>query len=309
MASTAPDPRAPRRAKGVHLLAPSGRVTIERLGLPRHPANDLYHFLLTTSWPKLLVVTAGAYVAANCLFALAYLALGDGIENAKGGSFTDAFFFSVQTMATIGYGKMVPHSFAANVLVTLEALIGMLSVAMASGLMFAKLSRPTARVLFSNVALVCPYDGRPTLMFRAANERANQILEAQMRVTLARDETTAEGVKMRRFYDLALSRSQNAVFALTWTAMHPITESSLLHGATPESLAAQGAEIIVSVTGIDDTFSQTVHARHSYFPEEIAFDVRFVDILTVFPDGHRQIDYGKFHDVTPVRRPKKKSAA
>jgi inward rectifier potassium channel len=274
---------------------------VERVGLARAPVSDLYHFLLTTSWRWLVAVIVGVYVAGNCLFALGYLAIGDGIENAHPGSFKDAFFFSVQTMATIGYGKMVPQTVMANVLVTVEALIGMLTVAMASGLMFAKLSRPTGRVLFSKVALITTYDGQPSFMFRAANERANQILEAQIRVTLARSEKTAEGIAMRRLYDLPLVRSQTAVFTLSWSAIHAIGESSPLRGATLDSLTAQNAEIIVSLTGIDDTFSQTVHARYSYFPDTLVWDAHFADILTLLPDGHRRVDYTHFHDVVKAK--------
>jgi inward rectifier potassium channel len=280
-----------------------GRGTIERVGIPGWRFIDLYHFLLNTRWLVLLGVIAGSYIVLNAFFALGYLAIGDGIENARPGSFTDAFFFSVQTMATIGYGKLVPHSFFANVLVTVEALTGMVGVAMATGLMFAKFARPTARVMFSNVAVVTTYDGAPTLMFRAANERANLILEAQMRVVLTRQETNAEGVSMRRFYDIPLSRSQTSVFTLSWTLMHSIDERSPLHGVTCESMAAVDAEIHVSLMGIDDTFSQTIHARYTYTPDQIVFGARLADVLTRFPDGRRVIDYDHFHDIIVTEKP------
>lgn len=286
----------PERRRRRHVTR-DARGTIERLGVPGQRFSDLYHFLLNARWSVVIAVIAGAYLFANFLFALGYLAIGDGIENARPGSFTDAFFFSVQTMATIGYGKMVPHSLVAHVLVTVEALIGMAGVAMATGLMFAKFARPTARVMFSRVAVVTTYDGVPTLMFRAANERSNLILEAQMRVVLTRQEQNAEGLRMRRFYDMALSRSQTSVFTLSWTVMHVIDERSPLFGATRESLAAVEAEIMVSMMGIDDTFSQTVHARHQYPPRNIVWGARFADILTLHPDGRRVIDYDRFHDI------------
>jgi len=263
--------------------------------------RDPYHLLLTLEWFPFLAVIAVGYILANALFAILYLAGGDCIENARPGSFADAFFFSVQTMASIGYGAMYPRTDYANVLVTVEALAGLTGLSMATGLMFARFSRPTARVLFSRVAVVAPYNGVPTLMFRAANERRNQILEAQMGVSLVRNEITAEGYFMRRFYDLKLVRSQTLIFALTWTVMHQIDESSPLHGVTLESLDETEAEIVVTLTGLDETVSQTIHARHSYIiGSEILWGKSFVDILLRGQDGRRVIDYSRFHDVLPV---------
>jgi inward rectifier potassium channel len=260
----------------------------------------MYHLLLVSSWPRLLGILALLYVAVNTGFALAYLIGGDGIAGARPGSFVDAFFFSVQTLATIGYGKMVPHSFLANVLVSVEALFGLVGVAMVTGLVFAKFSRPTARVLFSRVAVIAHRDGIPSLMFRVANARGNNIVEAHMHVVFARNETTAEGESVRRFYDLELARRQNTLFALSWTAIHPIGETSPFHRASRETLAAEGAQLIVSVIGFDESFAQTVHARHSYGVEDIVWGARFVDILSAGPDGQRLVDYRRFHDVVPT---------
>jgi inward rectifier potassium channel len=262
-------------------------------------SSDVYHFLLISSWPRLLGALVVLYGTVNAFFALAYLMIG-GIEGARPGSFADAFFFSVQTLATIGYGRMVPQSTVANALVSFEALIGLLGVAMVTGLVFAKFSRPTARVLFSHVAVIGRRDGIPSLMFRMANARGNNIVEAQLHVVLARDETTAEGEKVRRFYDLEMARRQNALFALSWTAIHPITESSPLHRVSPESLVATGFQLIVSIVGFDESFSQTVHARHAYGPDDVRWNARFADILTWTPDGRRIVDYSRFHDVVPV---------
>jgi len=264
----------------------------------RRLADYLYYELLAASWPRLLRLLAAAFLGANAVFALAYVALPGSIENARPGSFADAFFFSVQTMATIGYGKLAPATMAANVLVTLEVLVGLLSVALVTGLVFAKFSRPTARVLFSRRAVVAPYERVPSLMFRMANERGNAIVEAQIHVVLARDETTAEGEQMRRFYDLDMSRRQSALFALSWTAIHPIAAASPLYGATPESLATADAEIVVSLVGIDEQFAQTVHARYRYRAADIVWNARLADIL--FRDGRREIDYTRFHDVVPL---------
>src|SRR5216683_2923998 len=163
----------------------------------------------------------------------------------------------------------------------------MIGVAIGAGLVFARVSRPTARVLFSRSAVVMPYDGVPTLMFRAANQRHNQILEAQIRLTLARDETTSEGHRMRRFQDLQLARNRSPLFALTWTVMHLIGPNSPLHGLSQADLRDQAAEIIITLTGIDETFSQTIHARHSFVADDIHWDRRLADILTTMPDSRR----------------------
>lgn len=271
----------------------------ERVGLARTGLDDLYHYLLDASWAKLFALIVALYLATNALFALAFLATGDGIENARPGSFGDAFFFSVQTMATIGYGKMTPRGAAADALVAAEALFGLLGFAFATGLIFAKFARPSARVIFSDGCVVSTRDGVPSLMFRVANQRRNQIVEAQMRLSLARSESTLEGENVRRFYDLRLTRRTNAIFALSWTVVHPIDEASPLHGATLESLAACDAQIVASLTGIDETFSQTVHARATWDAGEIVWGQRFVDIIDRLPDGRRRIDYARFHETMP----------
>src|SRR4028119_1320700 len=182
------------------------RFEIVRKGISHSDWRDPYHLLLTLGWSRFIGLIVVSYIDTNTLFALLYLAGGDCLKNARPGSFWDAFFFSVQTMATIGYGAIYPSTDYANVLVTLEALVGLIGVAMSTGLMFARFSRPTARVLFSRVAVIAPHNGVPTLMLRVANERRNQVLAAQMGGALLRNEVTAEGEYMRRFYDLKLVR-------------------------------------------------------------------------------------------------------
>lgn len=281
-------------------IVKSRRFDVIRKGVSHSHWHDPYHLLLTIDWFRFIAVTVITYIATNTLFAFLYLAGGDSIKNARPGSFLDAFFFSVQTMATIGYGAMYPQTDYANFLVSIEALVGLLGVAMATGLMFARFSRPTAKVLFSRMAVIAPHNGVPTLMLRVANERSNQILEAQIGLSLLRDEVTAEGQFMRRFYDLKLVRSQTRTFALSWMVMHQIDESSPLYGATPESLEEAETDIIVTLTGIDETVSQTIHARHYYMTDEILWNMRFVDIFTRKPDGRRVLDLNRFHEVTPV---------
>lgn len=277
-----------------------GGFNIVRLGATSSQWSDLYHSLLTLPWLHFIALLTCTYLGLNALFALAYLLGGDGIANARPGSFVDAFFFSVQTTATIGYGGMYPKTAYTNVIVTLEAIVGLFWITLSTGLMFARFSRPTARVLFSRVAVVGPYNGMPTLMFRAANQRGNQILEAQMRLTLVRNVMTPEGEFMRRFYDMALERSQTPLFALTWLALHPIDDRSPLYGMTVDDLAEVETELIVTLSGTDETFSQTIHARHSYVASEILWNRRFADILTRMPDGRRAVDYRYFHDVIPL---------
>ena len=261
--------------------------------------SDLYHFLLTEPWPALLAGIVLAFIVINTLFAIIYM-LDSGIENARPGNFGDAFFFSVQTMATIGYGKMSPQSILANIMMSIEALTGLVGLAVITGLVFAKFSRPTARVRFSRVAVVSNRDGIPSLSFRMANMRANRIVDATAHVVFARQEITLEGEQMRRFYDLKLQRYRNALFIYSWTAIHPIDDTSAFHGQGAKSMAEASGEIIVSVTGLDETFAQTVHARHVYSSRDILWGSRFVDILERAPDGTLLIDYTHFDDVIPI---------
>jgi inward rectifier potassium channel len=263
--------------------------------------GDFYHQLLTSSWPRLLLQVAIAFVAVNALFALGFY-LNHGIANADG-SFLQAFFFSVQTMATIGYGQLVPKGILANILMTAEALSGLLAFALVTGLVFSKFSRPTARVRFSRHAVISVRDAVPSLMFRMANVRENQIVEAQAHVVFARQEKTLEGEEVRRFYDLELARDRNAIFAYSWTAIHPIDENSPLYGATPDSLIAADAGITVSLTGIDGTFSQTVHTRYYYDAKDIVWGARLADIMMRTPDGEFMLDFTRYDNVSPAALP------
>ena len=290
-----------RKAPPALIMNRDGGFNVVRKGVPKFYWGDFYHLLLTLSWPKFLALVGIAYVVINVVFALAYLATGDGIEHARHGNFLDTFFFSVQTMATIGYGEMHPQSFSANVLVAIEALLGLLGVAMATGLMFARFSIGKARVLFSRVAVITPYNDMPTLMFRVANERENWILEAQIHLTLVRSEISKEGYEMRRFYDLPLVRSHSPLFSLSWTVMHTIDESSALYGVSAAEIAQDNMELLMIFTGLDETLSQTIHARHSFISGEILWNMQFVDILSRTQDGRRCIDYSHFHDVIPLK--------
>ncbi len=284
----------------VHILIRDGQFEIVGLGAWYSYWRDPYHLLLTVPWLGFLALIVLGYVAINTLFALAYLLGGDCIANAEPGSFLDTFFFSVQTLASIGYGAMYPKTVYANMIVTIEALTGLMGIAVMTGLSFARFSRPTARVLFSRVATIAPHDGVPTLTFRTANQRRNQILEAQLRVYLMRDEMTTEGHFIRRIRDLKLLRNQTPSFTLTWLAMHPIDEYSPLYGMTTENLMETKSMLVVSLSGIDETVAQSVHARHTYYAHDILLNRRFVDVINQTADGHRYIDYNYFHEVEPI---------
>lgn len=277
-----------------------GPPGLVRVGLNNRWRDDLYHWALTLSWRGFAALAASIFLGANFLFAAAYFAQPGAITNARPGSFGDAFFFSVETLGTIGYGVMAPATLYANLLMTAETLVGIMLVALTTGLMFARVSRPTARVLFSQVAVIASHEGVPTLMVRMGNQRRNQILQAEVGLTLVRNERTREGVYMRRFYDLPLARGRTPIFAMSFQVMHAMDETSPLHGATAETLDAQEAEILVTVTGLDETMSQTIHARASYGPGQILFGRRFADIFGVLEDGRRAIDYGRFHQTDPA---------
>ncbi len=253
--------------------------------------------MLTVPWQGFFVIMVALYALGNALFAALFLLGGAGtILNAQPGSFADAFFFSVQTSASIGYGAMSPGNTYANLVVSLEAILSLIGIAVLTGLAYARFSRPTAQVLFSRVAVIAPHQGLPTLMFRAANERRNQIAEAQMRLYLTLDEP-ANGTMMRRFYELRLLRNRNPSFSLTWIAFHAIDENSPLYGLSPDHLIGASAALLVSFSGIDQTVSQAIHTRHTYYAADLVWDRQFKDIIHVLEDGDRYIDFAHFHDV------------
>lgn len=278
-----------------------GRVRFQRLNAPQTPLNDLYHWLLVTRWPVVVGLFGVVYLAGNLLFSLLYLAGGEGtIAGARPGSFADVFFFSVQTMTTIGYGALTPAGTYANLLVTLEAFLGLMGFAMATGIVFAKFARPSARVLFSRVCVVDHWQhGERALKFRMANGRANQIAEATVTVNLVWNELLDDGSRFRRFHELKLIRHRTPMFAMTWTAVHPLDEDSPLAGMNRQDLERVEAELLISISGIDETFAQNVQARRAYVPAEIIWDAQFADVITIGADGKRYIDYARMHDTVP----------
>jgi len=283
------------RVSSFSFAGSSPRVTVSHTGEMRRDLTETYLRLLTMPWPLFLFFIIIALAIANVIFAEFYL-IGGGIAHARHGSFAD-FFFSIQTMATIGYGRLEPESLLANALVGLEAFTGLVALAMVTGLTFARFSRPNVKVRFSRYAVIAPREDVPTLMFRMANQRGSGIVEATIHVVFTRNEVTLDGEPFRRFYDLPMQRIRNSLFVLTWTAIHPIVPSSPLYGMTPESLAEVQGALIVSLTGIEEGFSQTVHARYSWTAQNILFNHRFVDIVHPQQDGSVIIDDAKLDEV------------
>ncbi|HVV82509.1 MAG TPA: ion channel [Kofleriaceae bacterium] len=287
----------------------NGSVTIERRGLPRTlgatVAQDLYHLARRTTWTRLFGGTALLFLAINLLFAAILYAGHATITHARADSFWDRFYFSVQTMATIGYGLEAPSGTFANTMVVVEAFVGIVFTAVATGLVFAKFGTTTAKVLWSNVAVVSRESGVPTLQFRMANGRTAAIVEAHVNVYLSWTEVLASGERTRRIYDLALRRSTSPLFALSWTAYHPIEGDSPLCGVSPEELAERDASIIVTFTGIDDALATTVHARTTYPWTSVVWNRRFVDIIKSDPIKQvRYLDYPNFHVTEPDDAPR-----
>jgi inward rectifier potassium channel len=269
------------------------------LGAPRTTWRDVYHLFLRARWSIAIAAIVAIYLALNAVFAFAYVMSG-GVTNARPHSFFDAFCFSVQTMGTIGYGAMYPTSQMANVIVIAESVTSLLVTAVATGLVFAKFSRSTARVAFAAHPVIGPMDGVPTLMLRIGNERGNQILEATIRVSLVRTERLREGTLFYRMYDLRLARERSPAMSRSWTVLHPIAEDSPLSGATPESLERDEVELLVTVAGIDDTSMQPVHARRRYMASDIVWGARHADILSEDQRGSLVLDLTKFHDIVPT---------
>jgi len=275
--------------------ARSNFPNIRAIGRKLSPHEDFYHWVLTLSWTYFFGVVTAAFFVTNAIFAVLFFVVPGSVSNAA--SFSDCFFFSVQTLATIGYGVMAPQSTWGHMIVTVEALFGIVSTAMITGLTFARFARPQARILFSDKMVISKRDGVPHLHLRIANWRRNQIVEASLTVLLLVSETTKEGETLRRPMPLKLVRDRNPMFALSWTAMHAIDETSPFHGDGIEKLRSMKAEIFVTLTGLDETLMQTIVARFRYALDDIVPNAKFADLLTIAEDGTRLIDYDKFHDI------------
>ncbi|HLX06964.1 MAG TPA: ion channel [Thermoanaerobaculia bacterium] len=289
------------------LLNRDGSFNVRRKGMKSLASLSAYHHLLTISWPRFLALVVVSFMVVNAVFGLAFLACGPGALHGApaadmgGNEFLRAFFFSVQTFATIGYGHVSPAGLAANLLVTVEALVGLLVFALATGLLFARFSRPTAKVVFSDRALIAPFQGATAFEFRIVNSRSNQLLEVECQVLFTR---YSGKLGIRQFVPLALERRKVTFFPLSWTIVHAIDAASPLFGLSHQDLVDASAEFLVVVNGFDETFSQTVHTRSSYKPEEVVWGAAFKNMYQP-PDaaGNLSIDVGLLSDFERVALP------
>ena len=272
---------------------------IKKIGLERDTFQDLYHQVLTMSWTKFFGLYVLVFFLFNVLFALLYYLSPGGVTNAEGDFFKD-FAFSVQTFSTIGYGVFAPNTEVAHVLVIAESMLGVLFTALLTGLAFAKFARPTARIQFTDKVVVTKYNGRPTLMFRLANLRGNQIADAAVTAVALMSEKSSEGTTMRLQKDLTFVRSRSSFFILTWTVMHVIDDRSPLYNLSHQQIIDKNIEISISVIGHDETFSQTVHSSGFYGPEDFVFDRDFADMITTSQGGAVVIDYTQFNALKEV---------
>lgn len=289
-----------RQASIAGALFRGDTMQVRPLGGGRRAWLDGYYQLMQLSWPRLSAGFVVSFILFNLLFGWLYWLdpTGLAVPNNPDGIalFWRDFFFSVHTVATIGYGNVYPVSTYANVIVVIEITLGILFFALTTGIVFARFSRPTARILFSHVATVRRVEGRSILMLRAANQRHNLIYAASARLAVLEDSEMG-GVKMRRFLDLSPMRDSNPAFALTWTIMHEIDELSPIHSWAETGSVPQDAELVVILSGFDGSSGQTIYGRWAYQAGEIIWDARFVDIVGTDPDGVRTIDYARFHDV------------
>ena len=265
-----------------------------RKGAPTELRRDLYFFFMEGSWQRVLVTFAFLFAMVNVLFAALYLLSPGSVAGVE--TFPDAFAFSVQTLATIGYGALAPTTGYANVIVTLEAAAGILFVALSTGLMFAKASRPQSSVLFSKPMVVTTRHGVPTLMFRVANARGNEVVDASLTVSVLVDEMSPEGHHLRRLHDVELMRSRSPMFVLSWVVMHEIDDTSPLRDVDWERPEDHLSVLTITMLGHDGTYGQTTYARHIYYPEDIRYGHRFIDVLSQLDDGRLMIDLTQFHD-------------
>jgi inward rectifier potassium channel len=287
------------------LLNHDGTFNVRRNELgPLHPFN-VYHTLLSLTIPKLIAFLCLGYLVTNTFFAALYWLCGPGALAGAAVTplrrFEDSLFFSVQTLATIGYGRLVPVTRAANIFVAVEALVGLLGFAIVSGLLFARFTRPTAKIKFSNNALIAPYEGGWAFMFRLVNLRNHDLSDVHAVVSFARWETV-DGERSREFDQLTLERDAIIFMPLHWVIVHPIDERSPMRGLTKEALAASDPEIVCMITADDETFAQTVHARTSYDMSDIVWGARFGDMYLADVD-HVAIDMGRLHNYTNVDPP------
>jgi inward rectifier potassium channel len=276
----------------------AGKIITE--GLESNLWTDFYHNALTVTWPAFFGSLAAIFVLFNLIFAEIFN-LGDApIANAKPGSFADLFFFSVETTSTVGYGDMHPQTMYGHGVATVENFFGLVSLAVMTGLVFARFSRPRARLIFASNPVISVHNGAPTLMVRIANARNNFISDASAKLWIIRGSNSAEGRRSVGFQPMRLERSENPVFALSWTLYHTIDEASPLYRMSADDIAGAELNFSVTINGLDETSAQVVHARHRYTGLDLRVGHEFVDIIRMDDEGMRHMDYAKIHDTREV---------
>ncbi|MGR8946623.1 MAG: ion channel [Gammaproteobacteria bacterium] len=271
-------------------------LDIKRVGVSRGHFGEFYHWVMAAPWWQFLLAVALFYLAINLSFATVYMLGGDVILNARPKSFVDAFIFSFQTSTTIGYGYLLPKTPYAHVVVMFDVIIGILYVAVVTGLAFAKFARPRPRVIFSDRALLVDYEGgNKALIFRVANGRSTQVVNAEVSVGVIRANSVDNPYIARRMYDLKLVTDRSPFFALSWTIVHVIDEDSPLYGITQQQIVDEAVRVHATFVGIDDVYAQTVHWWHAYTADHIVFAQKFVDMVTFNADDSVIIDYNKIH--------------
>ena len=295
------------RETRTRLLNRDGTFNVKREGLGPWARFNFYHYSLTMSWPRFLTLVGAGYFLTNAIFALAYLACGvHAVTGFDGkpflGRFLVAFWFSVHTLATIGYGNIVPISVAANLVVTIESLFGLLGFSVIAGIVFARFARPVAQIVFSGCAVIAPYRDITAFMFRVVNQKTNEIVELKAKVLMTKRK--GDGVADRQYIPLKLERDRVSFFPATWTVVHPIDKESPLWGKTEEGLLACDAEFLVLLNGFDETFSQNVHTRSSYKADEVVWGARFKSAFDPpRPDGRLSVDIRKLDEIERVPLP------
>jgi inward rectifier potassium channel len=286
-----------QRSEGKSQLLRFGHREIETLGLSQGFWGDLYHRSMTVYWPVFFGSAAAIFVALNAVFGFLYSLGHEPIANAAENGPLAYFYFSIETLATVGYGDMHPQTNYGHLIATIEIFTGMSFLAVMTGLIFARFSRPRARFVFAKEAVITRHEGRPTLMIRLANARHNTVSRASARLWIIRAERTKEGDQLRRFYEIKLDRSEHPMFVLSWMLFHVIDNDSPLHGVTASDLAEGDALLVLNVGGLDDSSAQQLYARHIYSWRDIRWHYRYKDIASVSPQGRFLLDYTKFDDV------------
>jgi inward rectifier potassium channel len=277
-----------------------GEYEFLKINTGKREWRDAYHWILSLSWPQFAGLLSGAYVTLNLVFAVLYEFSGDSIAEMPPGSFAAAFFFSVQTLATVGYGHMYPTTLYGNILTTVEIMVGMFGLAVMTGLIFVRFSRPNARIEFTRNLVIAPFNGQPTLMLRVANLRHHSMAEVEFKVMFMRNEQIKEGDEFRRFYPLKLHFDWLITFPVALTLLHTIDEQSPLYGMTAASLEATNARLVASVVGIETVIQAAVQCQKDYSWRDIRFGERFVEIYTETGEGRLTVDYGRLHDTEPA---------